>query len=72
MRGIIFLGDLFDDEGFGLEVLLRIFELIVADPAKICLIAGNHDEALAHDGSRFTSTVSPSDFSEFLNRQSDR
>ena len=29
---IVFLGDLFDDEGFGLEVLLRIFELIVAEP----------------------------------------
>ncbi|HVI80245.1 MAG TPA: hypothetical protein VM715_19200, partial [Candidatus Acidoferrum sp.] len=27
---LIFLGDLFDDEGFGLEVLLRIFELVVA------------------------------------------
>ena len=47
---IVFLGDLFDDEGFGLEVLLRIFELIVAEPATICLIAGNHDEALGHDG----------------------
>ena len=68
---LIFLGDLFDDEGFGLEVLLRIFELIVADPAKICIIAGNHDEALAHDGSWFTSSVSPSDFSEFLNRHSE-
>jgi hypothetical protein len=65
---LIFLGDLFDDEGFGLEVLLRIFELVVADPAKICIVAGNHDEALAHDGVWFTSTVSPSDFSEFLNR----
>jgi hypothetical protein len=64
---IVFLGDLFDDEGFGLEVLLRIFELIVAKPATVCLIAGNHDEALGHDGDQFTSTVSPSDFSEFLN-----
>ncbi|MBR1237715.1 metallophosphoesterase [Bradyrhizobium sp. AUGA SZCCT0182] len=64
---IIFLGDLFDDEGFGLEVLLRIFELILAHAATICVIAGNHDEALGHDGSRFTSTVSPSDFSDFLN-----
>jgi hypothetical protein len=64
---IIFLGDLFDDEGFGLEVLLQIFELVSTSPASICIIAGNHDEALGHDGTRFTSTVSPSDFSEFLN-----
>lgn len=64
---IIFLGDLFDDQGFGLEVLLRIFELVTTNPATVCIIAGNHDEALGHDGTRFTSTVSPSDFSEFLN-----
>jgi hypothetical protein len=64
---IIFLGDLFDDEGFGLEVLLRIFELVATNPATVCIIAGNHDEALGHDGTRFTSSVSPSDFSEFLN-----
>ena len=64
---IIFLGDLFDDEGFGLEVLLRLFELVTNNPAAVCIIAGNHDEALGHDGTRFTSTVSPSDFSEFLN-----
>jgi hypothetical protein len=64
---IIFLGDLFDDEGFGLEVLLQIFELVATNPATVCIIAGNHDEALVHDGTRFTSTVSPSDFSEFLN-----
>jgi hypothetical protein len=64
---IVFLGDLFDDEGFGLEVLLRVFELIVENPALVCIIAGNHDEALGHDGSRFTSSVSPRDFSEYLN-----
>ena len=31
------------------------------------MIAGNHDEALAYDGVRFASTVSPSDFADFLN-----
>lgn len=64
---IVLLGDLFDDEGFGLEVLLRVFELILAMPGRICVVAGNHDEALAYDGARFSSTVSPSDFSDFLN-----
>ena len=64
---IVFLGDFFDDEGFGLEVLLRVFELIVEAPARICVVAGNHDEALGYDGVRFTSTVSPSDFADFLN-----
>ncbi|MGZ9031285.1 MAG: metallophosphoesterase [Burkholderiaceae bacterium] len=64
---IIFLGDFFDDEGFGLEVLLRLFELIVEAPGRVCVIAGNHDEALSYDGVRFASTVSPSDFADFLN-----
>ena len=64
---IIFLGDFFDDEGFGLEVLLRVFELIVEAPERVCVIAGNHDEALSYDGVRFASSVSPSDFADFLN-----
>ena len=64
---IIFLGDFFDDEGFGLELLLRVFELIVIMPGRIAIVAGNHDEALTYDGARFASTVSPSDFADFLN-----
>ncbi|MDF2972579.1 MAG: hypothetical protein K0R61_3029 [Microvirga sp.] len=64
---IVFLGDLFDDEGFGLEVLLRVFELIVEAPDLVCVVAGNHDEALSYDGVRFTSSVAPSDFTDFLN-----
>ena len=64
---IVFLGDLFDDEGFGLEVLLRVFELIVDAPDRVCIIAGNHDEALSYDGVRFASSVEPSDFADFLN-----
>ena len=68
---IIFLGDFVDDEGCSLEVLVRVFELITAAPERICVIAGNHDEALAHDGTRFTSSVSPSDFADFLNAHAD-
>ena len=64
---IVLLGDLFDDGGYGLETLLRVFELILRRPSEVCLLAGNHDEALGYNGSRFTATVSPSDFSEFLN-----
>jgi hypothetical protein len=33
----------------------------------VCVVAGNHDEALSFDGARFASTVSPSDFADFLN-----
>ena len=64
---IVFLGDFVDDGGFGLEVLLRIYRLVLDAPERICLVAGNHDEALQYSGARFDATVSPSDFSEFLN-----
>jgi len=64
---IVFLGDFWDDEGFSLEVVLRVFELIIEAPERVCVIAGNHDEALSYDGGRFTSSVSPADFAEFLN-----
>jgi calcineurin-like phosphoesterase family protein len=64
---IVFLGDLFDGEGFGLEVVLRVFEVVLENPALVCIVAGNHDEALGFDGTRFTSSVSPSDFSDVLN-----
>ena len=64
---LVFLGDLFDDGGFGLEVLLRVFELVVEAPGSVCVLAGNHDEALAYDGARFRASVSPSDFADYLN-----
>ena len=64
---LVFLGDLFDDGGYGLEVLLRVCELIAETPESVCIIAGNHDEALRYTGSRFSSSVIPSDFSDFLN-----
>lgn len=71
---IVFLGDLFDDRGFGYEVVLRVFELIASRPGRIGYVVGNHDVAL---GMRtdpelvFSSSVSPSDFAEFLNERRD-
>jgi hypothetical protein len=64
---IVFLGDFFDDGGFGLEVLLLVFETFLAAPAEVTVICGNHDEALAFDGRRFTASVEPCDFADFLN-----
>jgi hypothetical protein len=64
---LVFLGDFFDDGGYGLEVLLRVFELMVEAPANVCVVVGNHDEALRYTGSQFATTVTPSDFTDFLN-----
>lgn len=69
---IVFLGDLFDDEGFGLEVLLRVFQLIVERPGRIGYIVGNHDVSLrcaADSPTTFSSSVSPCDFADFLNER---
>ncbi|MES2785685.1 MAG: metallophosphoesterase [Pseudomonadota bacterium] len=64
---IVLLGDFVDDEGFSVETLIRIFELILQAPAQVTFVAGNHDEALSFDGTRFASSVAPSDFADFLN-----
>jgi hypothetical protein len=67
---IVFLGDLFDDEGFGYEVVLRVFQLVAERPGRIGYIVGNHDVSLnCSDGApaTFSSSVSPSDFADFLN-----
>ena len=64
---IVFLGDFFDDGGYGLEVLLRLYALILDAPGRVCVILGNHEEALEYNGARFTATVRPSDFSDLLN-----
>lgn len=64
---IIFLGDFFDDGGDAVPVLLRVLELVLASPERVAIICGNHEEALGHDGERFTATVAPSDFCDMLN-----
>ena len=64
---IVYLGDFFDDGGYGLEVLLHVFESIIEAPESVCIVAGNHDIALQYTGAGFTTTVSPSDFTDFLN-----
>ena len=66
---IVFLGDLFDDIPFGYEVLLRVLQRIQADREGVCLLAGNHDEGLTCVDSTFTSSVSPSDFADWLNSE---
>jgi hypothetical protein len=67
---VVFLGDLFDDGAFGLETLLRVFETVLQRPGAVCLLVGNHDEALSYDGERFASGTSPGDFAVWLNSQS--
>ncbi len=69
---IVLLGDLFDDGPLGAETVLRVMRLILKDPSAVTLIVGNHDEALgiSADGGEFRATVSPCEFSEWLNAPS--
>ena len=66
---VVFLGDLVDDGPYMVEVVLRVLELMLEQPHRFCLLAGNHDEALAfrHEAPQFVTSVSPGDFSEWLN-----
>ena len=64
---IIFLGDLFDDGEYSFEVMLRLFQLILKEPARVCVIAGNHDESLRITDGGFTCSVWPSNFTDWLN-----
>lgn len=66
---LVLLGDLFDDGDHSYEVVLRVLELVVEHPGRIAVLAGNHDEALDYDpvSGMFRSSVSPSDFTDWLN-----
>ena len=67
---MVFLGDLIDDGAHDYEVMLRVLDLVHAEAGRVCLVAGNHDEALRCDDGIFTSDVSPSDFDDWLNEHS--
>lgn len=67
---VVFLGDLIDDNPDAYGVFLRVLSLIAANPSRVCLLAGNHDESLSHDGDTFTSSVDPGDFAIWLNHES--
>ena len=71
---LVLLGDLFDDGPLGAETVLRVMRLILDDPSAVTLIVGNHDEALevSADGGEFRATVSPCEFSEWLNAPAQR
>jgi hypothetical protein len=71
---IVFLGDLIDDGGMALEVVVRVLKLMIEMPGRICLLAGNHDEALRYNETdrTFSSSVDPSEFASFLNSHAEQ
>ncbi|HEX2208988.1 MAG TPA: metallophosphoesterase family protein [Longimicrobium sp.] len=68
---VVFLGDLVDDGPHAAEVVLRVFEMVLDGPMRVTVLAGNHDEALAFADGQFSSTVIPSDFTDWLNANPD-
>ncbi len=65
---VVFLGDLFDDGRLSYETVLLWLEFTLATPGNTLLLAGNHDEGLGYDGQRFTASVQPCEFSDWLNQ----
>ena len=68
---IVLLGDLFDDGKYSYETLLLVYERALRSRSRLCVIAGNHDDALATDDDGFRSNVWPSNFTEWLNTSDD-
>ncbi|MEA4862753.1 MAG: metallophosphoesterase [Victivallaceae bacterium] len=66
---IVFLGDAFDRFGYGYEVLLVIFNLMLERPGKIMFLVGNHDVELYYKKrfNVFYPGVMPANFCEWLN-----
>ena len=63
----VFLGDLFDRNPFGLNVLIEAVGLLRDDPDSVFFIAGNHDDGLEWTDAGFSSRITPHQFSDELN-----
>ena len=66
---LVFLGDLVDRGPYSLECFAALLHLILNNPSRVVWIAGNHDTGVSWNAEvqTFSSDVSPSEFSEFLN-----
>ena len=65
-HSIVLLGDLVDDGEYGAAVFSRVLRLAMDKPSQVCLLAGNHDEAVTFESGSFRSCVSPADFADWL------
>lgn len=63
----VFLGDLFDRNPFGLNVLIEVMRLLRDDPDSVFVIAGNHDDGLEWSERGFSSRITPHQFSDEMN-----
>lgn len=69
----VLLGDIFDRNDFSLNVVLAVLKLLKDWPDSVFMIAGNHDDGLAWDENsrRFSSTITPQQYTEYLNTVDD-
>lgn len=63
----VLLGDLFDRNEFGLNVVLEVVGLMKNQPDSVFMVAGNHDEGLSYNGKSFSSNISPCQYTDLLN-----
>lgn len=69
----VLLGDIFDRNDFSLNVVLEVLRLFKNNPDSVFMIAGNHDDGLSwnENGQRFSSTVTPQQYTDYLNAVND-
>jgi hypothetical protein len=65
----VFLGDFVDRGLNDHETLLLLFQLILKNPSRVCVIPGNHDIDLQFDEkpNRFRVSIEPAEYCEHLN-----
>jgi protein phosphatase len=65
----VFLGDFVDRGRHDHETLLLLFQRIMRQPGRVCVIPGNHDIDLRWDepGTRFQVSIEPAEYCERLN-----
>ena len=69
----VLLGDIFDRNDFSLNVVLDVLKIFKESPDSVFMIAGNHDDGLSWNENcqRFSSTVTPQQYTEYLNAVND-
>ncbi|MCF0215457.1 MAG: metallophosphoesterase [Fibrobacteraceae bacterium] len=63
----VLLGDIFDRNDYGLNVIVEVLNLFKNSPDSIFMIAGNHDEGLDYKKDSFNSIIDPHQFTDYLN-----
>lgn len=63
----VLLGDLLDRNPYGLNVLMDVVALLMESPDSVFILPGNHDDGLSWTGTDFQTSITPRQFTDYLN-----